>query len=154
MSVSVQEADFDVSAEIANLCLSDTSIGAVATFIGKVRSTANGKPLAAMSLEHYPGMTEDELARIEQDACARFSLQGSRIVHRVGTLLPGDNIVLVIATAQHRHHAIAACDFLMDYLKTRAPFWKKETDHDGNGTWVDARASDNHALARWRAEHK
>ena len=153
MSVSVQEADFDVSAEIEKLCDGDTGIGAVATFIGKVRGEANGKPLTSMSLEHYPGMTESELAQIEREACKRFSLQASCIVHRVGTLRPGDNIVLVIAAAPHRHDAIAACDFLMDYLKTRAPFWKKETDCNGDGIWVDARTSDDLAVDRWQ-KHK
>jgi molybdopterin synthase catalytic subunit len=149
MSVSVQDADFDVSAEIDKLCTSRTDIGAVATFTGKVRGEAHGKSLASMSLEHYPGMTEDELSRIEAGAQKRFSLTASRIIHRVGTLKPGDNIVLVIAAAPHRHDAIAASEFLMDYLKTSAPFWKKETDSDGHGTWVDARAADDSALLRW-----
>lgn len=150
MSVSVQAADFDVSTEIGRLSDGDTSIGAIATFIGKVRGEAHGKPLIAMQLEHYPGMTEAELTRIEDEARTRFHLTASRIIHRVGTLLPGDNIVLVIACSQHRHDAIAACDFLMDYLKTQAPFWKKETGSDGVGSWVDARSSDDEALRRWR----
>jgi molybdopterin synthase catalytic subunit len=149
MSVSVQEADFDVSAEIDHLCVGRTDIGAVATFTGKVRGQAHGKTLASMSLEHYPGMTEDELSRIEFAARSRFGLTASRVIHRVGTLKPGDNIVLVVACAPHRHDAISACEFLMDYLKTSAPFWKKETDSDGNGTWVDARAADDSALQRW-----
>jgi molybdopterin synthase catalytic subunit len=149
MSVSVQEADFNVSAEIDKLCSSRTDIGAVATFTGKVRGEAHGKSLASMSLEHYPGMTEDELSRIEAEAQKRFSLSASRIIHRIGTLKPGDNIVLVIASAPHRHDAIAASEYLMDYLKTSAPFWKKETGSDGRGTWVDARAADDSALQRW-----
>jgi molybdopterin synthase catalytic subunit len=153
MSVSVQEADFDVSSEIDRLCSANTSIGAVATFIGKVRGNAHGKPLVSMSLEHYPGMTERELEAIEIQAQQRFSLTVSRIVHRIGTLHPGDNIVLVIACAPHRHDALAACDFLMDYLKSRAPFWKKETGFDGTGTWVDARVADETALKRWHSDN-
>ncbi len=150
MSVSVQEADFDISMEIDRLSAGNTNIGAIATFTGKVRGVSHGKPLASLSLEHYPGMTEDELSRIEAEAVTRFSLTASRIIHRVGTLLPGDNIVLVITSAPHRHDAIAACDFLMDYLKTNAPFWKKETGIDGVGEWVDARTSDDQALRRWQ----
>lgn len=149
MSVSVQEADFDVSAEIDKLCAGRTDIGAIATFTGKVRGEAHGRALVSMSLEHYPGMTEDELSRIEAEAQERFSLTASRIIHRVGALKPGDNIVVVIALAPHRRDAIAASEFLMDYLKTNAPFWKKETDSDGRGTWVDARAADDSALQRW-----
>ncbi|MEQ1653963.1 MAG: molybdenum cofactor biosynthesis protein MoaE [Hyphomicrobium sp.] len=152
MTVSVQTADFDVSAEIDALSRADSSIGAIATFVGKVRGQSHGKALSSMSLEHYPGMTEAELTRIEDEARARFKLSASRIIHRVGTLAPGDNIVLVIACAPHRHDALAACDFLMDYLKTSAPFWKKETHGDGSGEWVDARAADDTALKRWRAE--
>ena len=150
MSVSVQEADFDISAEINRLCGDGASIGGIATFVGKVRGTAHGRALISMSLEHYPGMTEAELVRIEEQARSRFSLIASRIVHRVGTLLPGDNIVLVIAASLHRHDAIAACDFLMDYLKSEAPFWKKETGSDGEGHWVDARVTDATALRRWQ----
>ena len=150
MSVSVQEADFDISVEIDGLCAGDDGIGAIASFIGKVRGAAHGKTLASMSLEHYPGMTETELETIEAEAVRRFSLSHSRIIHRVGTLKPGDNIVLVVACARHRHDAIQACDFLMDYFKTKAPFWKKETDADGNGHWVDARDSDAAALNRWQ----
>lgn len=150
MSVSVQEQDFDVSAEIAALSTGDTGIGAIASFIGKVRGAAHGKSLSSMALEHYPGMTENELARIEEEAMRRFKLIASRIVHRVGSLQPGDNIVLVIACAPHRRDAFEACEFLMDYLKTRAPFWKKETGADGQGHWVDARADDDTAAERWK----
>ncbi len=153
MSVRVSEADFDVSAEIAQLTAGQTNIGAVATFTGKVRGEAHGRPLTAMMLEHYPGMTEAELQRIETEAISRFQLTASRIVHRVGTLQPGDNIVLVITCAAHRHDAFQALEFLMDYLKTEAPFWKKETSADGHGTWVDARASDDAALSRWRPKN-
>lgn len=149
MSVRVQEADFDIGAEIEALTGGDTGIGAVASFIGKVRGEAHGAKLLAMTLEHYPGMTEDELSRIEDEARARFKLQASVIVHRVGDLKPGDNIVLVITCAPHRGDAFQACEFLMDYLKTRAPFWKKETDAAGDGHWVDARETDDAAAGRW-----
>jgi molybdopterin synthase catalytic subunit len=150
MSVRVQEADFDVSAEIAALTAGDTGIGAVATFIGKVRGVAHGKPLASMTLEHYPGMTEAALSQIETEAKNRFKLTGSLIVHRVGTLRPGDTIVLVITCAPHRGDAFGACEFLMDYLKTRAPFWKKEANASGEGRWVDARDGDDDAVKRWQ----
>ena len=149
MTVRVQEADFDVSAEIAGLTDGDQGIGAVATFIGKVRGQAHGQALQAMTLEHYPGMTEGELERIEAEAKTRFNLSASLIVHRVGELQPGDSIVLVITCAPHRGDAFHACEFLMDYLKTRAPFWKKETDQSGEGHWVDARECDDTAATRW-----
>lgn len=154
MTVLVQSADFDVSSEIAKLSRDNKNIGAIATFIGKVRGDSGGQSLTSMSLEHYPGMTEGELQRIEDEAVARFKLSASCIIHRVGTLLPGDNIVLVIACAPHRHDAISACDFLMDFLKTDAPFWKKETSADGAGSWVDARSSDDDARARWSSGRK
>jgi molybdopterin synthase catalytic subunit len=150
MSVRVEEKDFDVSAEIAALTKDDTGIGAVATFIGKVRGASHGQTLQSMTLEHYPGMTEAELTRIEVEAMQRFKLSASLIVHRVGPLQPGDNIVMVITCAPHRGDAFAACEFLMDYLKTRAPFWKKETDASGEGRWVDARECDTAAVARWQ----
>lgn len=150
MSVRVQEADFDVSAEIAKLTEGDHGIGAVATFIGKVRGEAHGNALQSMTLEHYPGMTEAELTRIEAEASARFALQASLIVHRIGRLAPGDNIVLVITCAPHRGDAFQACEFLMDYLKTRAPFWKKETGVTGEGRWVDAREGDDASAGRWQ----
>lgn len=149
MAVRVQTAPFDVSAEIAELTEGRTDIGAVVTFTGTVRGSTGGKSLASMTLEHYPGMTEGELARVEAEALARWPLQASLIVHRVGTLLPGEGIVLVVTASPHRHAAFEAASFLMDYLKTRAPFWKKETGADGAGTWVDARESDDDAAARW-----
>ena len=152
MSVRVQEADFDVSAEIAKLTAGDTGIGAVATFIGKVRGEAHGAALSSMTLEHYPGMTEAELGQIESEAQDRFKLSGSLIVHRVGTLRPGDTIVLVITCAPHRGDAFAANEFLMDYLKTRAPFWKKEAVSTGEGRWVDARDGDDDAATRWQTD--
>jgi molybdopterin synthase catalytic subunit len=149
MTVRVQTAPFDLTAEVAALTAGRTDIGAIVTFTGTVRGHANGKQLASMTLEHYPGMTEAELARVEAEANARWPLQGSLIIHRVGELAPGDGIVLVIAASPHRHAAFEAASFLMDYLKTRAPFWKKETAADGSGGWVDARESDDAALARW-----
>lgn len=149
MSVRVQQGDFDVTAEIAALTDGDHGIGAIATFIGKVRGAAHGDVLQSMTLEHYPGMTEQELLRIEAAAQSRFKLSASLIVHRVGELRPGDNIVLVITCSPHRGDAFQACEFLMDYLKTRAPFWKKETAQNGQGRWVDARECDESAATRW-----
>jgi len=149
MSVSVQTEDFDISREVANLTGGRTDIGAIVTFTGTVRGTSAGTELSSMTLEHYPGMTEAELARVEAEANTRWPLQGTRIVHRIGTLEPGDNIVLVVTASAHRHAAFEAASFLMDYLKTRAPFWKKETDAGGAGHWVDARESDDTALERW-----
>lgn len=152
MAVRVGTSDFDISAEMARLTAADTAIGGVALFVGKVRDHAHGEPLAELILEHYPGMTEAELERIEQEAQRRFDLSASLIVHRVGTLKPGDNIVLVIACATHRQKAFAAAEFLMDYLKTRAPFWKKEVLTSGETRWVDARESDEMAAAAWESE--
>ncbi len=149
MTVRIQTAPFDLSAEVANLTAGRTDIGAVVTFTGTVRDTSHGQKLASMTLEHYPGMTEAELARVEADANVRWPLQASLIIHRVGTLLPGEGIVLVVTASPHRQAAFDAASFLMDYLKTRAPFWKKELALDGSGDWVDARESDDVALARW-----
>ncbi|MFN0217911.1 MAG: molybdenum cofactor biosynthesis protein MoaE [Hyphomicrobium sp.] len=150
MPARIQEADFDVSAEIAELTRGDVGIGAVATFVGKVRGGSDGRPLAAMTLEHYPGMTESELVRIAEEAEKRFRLSTVKVVHRIGILKPGDNIVLVVACAPHRQDAFDGCAFLMDYLKTRAPFWKKETDPEGESRWVEARDSDDAASEKWR----
>ncbi len=149
MSVRVDETGFDVSSEMAKLTAGDTSIGAVAIFVGRVRGGPDSAPLQSMTLEHYAGMTEAELAAIELEAKTRFRLSASLIVHRVGILRPGDDIVLVIACSPHRRDAFEGCEFLMDYLKTRAPFWKKETGADGQGTWVDARECDDKAAQRW-----
>jgi molybdopterin synthase catalytic subunit len=149
VSVRVQIDDFDIGREIAALTAGSTDIGAVVTFTGVVRGTAGDAPIASMTLEHYPGMTEAELEQVESEAHKRWPLNGTRIVHRVGTLAPGDNIVLVVAASRHRHAAFEAAAFLMDYLKTRAPFWKKETDAAGTGHWVDARESDDAAVERW-----
>ena len=151
MAVRVQREDFDIGAEIRQLTAGRTDIGAVVTFTGVVRGAANGQPITSMTLEHYPGMTEQELARVEDEARSRWPLQASLVVHRIGELKPGDNIVLVVTASAHRHAAFEAAEFLMDYLKTRAPFWKKETGPDGSGHWVDARDSDEAALERWRA---
>lgn len=149
MPVRVQTDDFDVAAEIAALTSGHTDAGAVVTFSGTVRGEAGGKPITSMTLEHYPGMTEAELERIESEAHKRWPLQGSCIVHRVGKLLPGENIVLVVTASAHRQAAFEAAAFLMDYLKTDAPFWKKEETADGESSWVDARDSDTDALSRW-----
>jgi molybdopterin synthase catalytic subunit len=146
MSVSIQEADFDVGTEIAALSVGDDDAGAVASFVGLVR----GAEVAAMRLEHYPGMTEKALADIVKEARGRWPLRAVRVIHRVGRLLPGDRIVLVAVTSRHRQAAFAACEFIMDYLKTRAPFWKHEETPAG-GRWVDARDSDDEAARRWDA---
>jgi molybdopterin synthase catalytic subunit len=150
MSVRVQTEDFDIGAEVRALLGDGSDAGGIVTFTGTVRGTAkDGSAITEMSLEHYPGMTERELERIEADAHARWPLLATLIVHRVGPLKPGENIVLVIAVSKHRHAAFDAASFLMDYLKTDAPFWKKETGADGVGQWVDARESDDAARERW-----
>jgi molybdopterin synthase catalytic subunit len=149
MAVRVSAADFDVSAELAALSEGDTSVGGIAMFIGKVRGEVQGQPLVSMTLEHYPGMTEAELERIEAEARGRFRLSAALIVHRVGELKPGDNIVLVAACAPHRQDAFLGAEFLMDHLKTRAPFWKKETLGNGSSQWVDARETDEAAALAW-----
>jgi len=148
--VRVQTADFEVGAEIAGLTAGRRDIGAVVSFTGLMRADNAGKTVAGMTLEHYPGMTESELERVEAQAHARWPLQASLIVHRVGALKPGDNIVLVVTASRHRQAAFNAAEFLMDYLKTKAPFWKKEIAADGDASWVDARASDDEAAGRWQ----
>ena len=152
MSVSVQEADFDVGAETAALSAGRLDVGAVVTFVGLVRAdklSGAGSEVSAMTLEHYPGMTEKSLEAIIAEAGGRWQLQGVRVIHRFGRLLPGDRIVFVGVASAHRGDAFAACEFIMDYLKTRAPFWKKETDVSGRGHWVDARETDDEAAQRW-----
>jgi molybdopterin synthase catalytic subunit len=144
--IDVQEADFDAGAEIAALAAEDLGAGGLASFIGRVRGDADG--LAAMTLEHYPAMTEKSLATIVADALQRWPLRGVRVIHRVGRLLPGEQIVLVAVAAAHRGEAFAGCEFIMDWLKTKAPFWKKEETATG-ARWVDARESDDAAAARW-----
>jgi molybdopterin synthase catalytic subunit len=149
VGVRVQCEDFDIGAEVAGLVAGRSDIGAIVTFTGVVREENGTGRIAALTLEHYPGMTEKELARTEAEACRRWPLQASLIVHRVGALRPGDNIVLVVTASAHRQAAFAAAEFLMDYLKTRATFWKKEVGADGNERWVDARGSDEAAVERW-----
>ncbi|HZP08213.1 molybdenum cofactor biosynthesis protein MoaE [Methyloceanibacter sp.] len=144
--IRVQQEDFDVGVEIAALKGSRTDIGAIVSFIGAVRDQMGA--IEELTLEHYPGMTEAELAKIEQEAKARWPLQASLIVHRYGRLLPGDNIVLVLTASEHRDAAFEAARFLMDYLKTSAPFWKKESGKGGS-RWVEAAARDDAARARW-----
>ena len=152
MSVSVQEADFDAGAEVAALSAGRDDVGAVASFVGLVRADkfAAADAVQAMTLEHYPGMTEKALEAIVDEARGRWDLCGVRVIHRVGRLVPGDRIVFVAVASAHRGAAFAACEFIMDYLKTRAPFWKKEETPEG-GRWVDARESDDHAAGRWGA---
>ena len=149
-SISVQTAAFDLAAELAALKAGRTDIGGIAAFVGTVRDAAGGRPITAMTLEHFPGMTEAELARIEAEAHRRWPLIASRIIHRHGRLLPGDDIVLVLTASAHREAAFAAAEFLMDYLKTDAPFWKKEEFADGANDWVTAKADDDAAKARWK----
>jgi molybdopterin synthase catalytic subunit len=151
LGVRVQREDFDVGAEVSRLVGGRRDIGAVVTFTGIVRDKNSGGPIAGMTLEHYPGMTEAELGRVEAEASKRWPLQASLIVHRVGALTPGDNIVLVVTASSHRQAAFAAAEFLMDYLKTRAPFWKKERAPDGSEHWVEARDSDEAAAERWES---
>lgn len=146
--IRVQTEDFDIGAEIKALTEGRTDIGALVTFTGLVRDMNDGR-VSLMELEHYPGMTEKELARIEREAHQRWPLQASLIIHRIGRLSPGDNIVLVITASAHRHAAFEAASFLMDYLKTSAPFWKKEI-RDGEARWVEARKSDDAAMTRWK----
>jgi molybdopterin synthase catalytic subunit len=148
VSVRVQAGDFDVGEEIARLRARDRSVGAVASFIGTVRDVNDAASITEMTLEHYPGMTEPALEAIVDDARQRFDIADALVIHRVGTLLPGDQIVLVVVSSAHRGMAFDACAFIMDMLKTRAPFWKKERLPDGE-RWVEARASDDEAAARW-----
>ena len=148
MTVRVQEADFDLGAELTALRANDARVGALASFLGLVRDINDGASVAEMTLEHYPGMTEKALEAIVADARGRWDIYDALVIHRVGPLKPCDQIVLVAVTSAHRGEAFAACEFIMDYLKTRAPFWKKEATVDG-GRWVDARESDDSAAARW-----
>ncbi len=149
MGVRVQTHDFDISAEVAALREGNAKIGAIASFIGLVRDINEGDDVAVMTLEHYPGMTEKALEEIVEQAKSRWDIYDATIVHRVGRLLPLDQIVLVVVSSAHRRDAFAACEFLMDYLKTQAPFWKKEDTAKG-ARWVDARESDDAAAARWK----
>jgi molybdopterin synthase catalytic subunit len=146
--VLIQTEDFDVSAEIARLRQDDPRVGAVCTFLGTVRDRNAGDAVSTMELEHYPGMTERSIEAMIDAAMSRFDLLGARVIHRVGLLKPLDQIVLVVVSSAHRGESFQACEFLMDYLKTQAPFWKKEQTAAG-ARWVDARVSDDAALARW-----
>ena len=148
MSIRIQEKDFDVSAEISALRQGDPRVGAVVTFLGTVRDMNDGSQVKGMTLEHYPGMTEKALQEILDQAKTRWNIYRTLVIHRVGPLLPEDQIVLVVVTSAHRGEAFAACEFIMDYLKTAAPFWKKEDTPEG-ARWVDARVTDDAAMARW-----
>lgn len=148
MPVRVQTEDFDIAREIAVLRAANRKVGAVASFIGTVRDVNDGSAVETLTLEHYPGMTEKALEAIVAEARSRWRIIDATVVHRVGELKPLDQIVLVVVVGEHRGEAFAACEFLMDYLKTRAPFWKKEQTPEG-GRWVDARGSDDIAADRW-----
>jgi len=148
MSVRVQQEDFDVGREIAQLRASTRGVGAVASFVGVVRDLNDAAQIRTLTLEHYPGMTEKALERIVVEARQRWDVYDILVIHRVGVLKPSDQIVLVVVTGAHRGEAFAACEFIMDYLKTRAPFWKKEQTPAGE-RWVEARTSDDDAAARW-----
>ena len=146
--VHIQAEDFNLNDEIENLRAQDKRIGAICTFVGTVRDRNDGVNVSSMELEHYPGMTEKSIEAMIDDACLRFDIFGARVVHRVGLLQPLDQVVLVAVTSAHRGESFRACEFLMDYLKTQAPFWKKEQTPEG-ARWVDARVSDDAALAKW-----
>ena len=148
MPIRIQEGDFNLSTEIAALRKVDPRVGAVVTFLGTVRDMNDGSSVKGMTLEHYPGMTEKALQDILDQAKARWDIYQSLVIHRVGLLLPEDQIVMVAVTSAHRGEAFAACEFIMDYLKTAAPFWKKEDTPEG-GRWVDARVTDETAMSRW-----
>ncbi len=149
--VGIQTEDFDLSSEVAALREGDGGVGAVVAFVGTVRDRSGGAAVSGMELEHYPGMTERAIEAMIDEAARRFDVRGARVVHRVGPLAPLDQIVLVVVTSAHRGDAFQACEFLMDYLKTQAPFWKKEHG-SGGAHWVDARVTDDAALARWGIE--
>jgi len=146
--IRIQEADFDLTTEVKALRKDDPRVGAVVTFLGTVRDMNDGSQVQGMTLEHYPGMTEKSLEEIITQARGRWDLYKTLVIHRVGPLLPEDQIVLVVVTSAHRGEAFAACEFIMDYLKTAAPFWKKEETPEGS-KWVDARVTDDAAMARW-----
>jgi molybdopterin synthase catalytic subunit len=147
-TIRIQQADFDVAQEIAVLTKGRTDIGAVVSFSGICRGSENGEPIAALTLEHYPGMAEAEIGRHADEALSRWPLQGLTVIHRFGRIAPGENIVLVVTTSSHRQAAFEAAEFLMDYLKTNAPFWKREESEKGTN-WVEARDHDDAAAARW-----
>ena len=148
VTIRIQENDFDIAREIAALTKDRSDIGAVVTFSGICRGSENGTPLTALTLEHYPGMAEAEIARHADTAMSRWPLTGIRIIHRIGRLAPGENIVLVVTASQHRQAAFEAAEFLMDYLKANAPFWKRVEGAEG-ANWIDSRDHDDAAAARW-----
>ena len=148
-TVRLQREAFDAAAEAAALTRGRTDIGALVTFTGICRGAESGEPIAALTLEHYPGMAEAEIARHVEEAKSRWPLMGVAVVHRYGRIAPGENIVLVVTASSHREAALASAEFLMDYLKTRAPFWK-QVEKAGEKTWVDAKATDDAAAGRWR----
>ena len=147
-TIRIQQADFDVAQEIAALSKGRTDVGAVVTFSGVCRGSENGEPIAALALEHYPGMAEAEIGRHADEALSRWPLQGLTVIHRFGRIAPGENIVLVVTASSHRQAAFEAAEFLMDYLKTNAPFWKQEESAHGTN-WIEARDHDDAAAARW-----
>ena len=147
-TIRIQEGDFDAAQEIAALSQGRTDIGAVVTFSGICRGSENGAPIAALTLEHYPGMAEAEIGRHAEEALSRWPLQGLTVIHRFGRIAPGENIVLVVTASAHRQAAFEAAEFLMDYLKTSAPFWKREESATGT-SWIEARDHDDAAAARW-----
>jgi molybdopterin synthase catalytic subunit len=147
-TIRIQQADFDVAKEIAALSKGRTDVGAVVTFSGVCRGSENGEPIAALALEHYPGMAEAEIGRHADEALSRWPLKGLTIIHRFGRIAPGENIVLVVTASSHRQAAFEAAEFLMDYLKTNAPFWKREESEKGT-SWIEARDHDDDAAARW-----
>ncbi|KWV58928.1 molybdenum cofactor biosynthesis protein MoaE [Bradyrhizobium macuxiense] len=147
-TIRIQEADFDVAQEIAALSKGRTDVGAVVSFSGICRGSEKGEPIAALTLEHYPGMAEAEISRHADEALARWPLQGLTVIHRFGRIEPGENIVLVVTASAHRQAAFEAAEFLMDYLKTNAPFWKRE-ESAGGTSWIEARDHDDAAAARW-----
>ncbi len=151
--VRIQTEDFDLSTEVARLREQDRRVGAVCSFVGTVRDRNDGQDVSTLELEHYPGMTEKSIEAMIDQAFERFDLYGARVIHRVGLLQPLDQIVFVAVTSAHRGESFKACEFLMDYLKTQAPFWKKEQTPEG-ARWVDARVSDDAALARWGIDAK
>ncbi len=153
VTVRVQQADFDLHAELTALRAGDARVGALASFVGLVRDVSHGTGVSEMTLEHYPGMTEKALEAIVAEAQKRWDIYATLVIHRVGPLKPCDQIVLVAVTSAHRGEAFAACEFIMDYLKTRAPFWKREVTAEG-ARWVDARDSDDSAAARWQTEDR
>jgi molybdopterin synthase catalytic subunit len=153
VTVRLQREPFDAAAEAALLARGRSDVGALVTFTGVCRGTEDGEPIAALTLEHYPGMAESEIERHAAEAAERWPLLGATIIHRYGRILPGEDIVLVVTTSSHREAAFAAAEFLMDYLKTRAPFWKLVEKADGT-TWVDAKAADDAAAERWATQRR